>query len=169
LLLAIIYLTCFLVIGSIELNSIAGIYSFTIIIIMSNMNEKSMGLIHGDFDVSFINNILVVKLIGSFNEFGAIELTAAIKTKIKSLHGLTFCMLVNDIDFHGFTPEAYKVVEESNNWLNKQGLIAKAFVVKTCVQEELDSYFVPAKKEQHSKVFCELETAIKWLKAQSSS
>ena len=125
-----------------------------------------MSLIHGDFDVSFIENILVVKLIGSFNEFGAMELTAVIKEKIKSLQGVTFCMLVDDIELNGFTPEAYQVVEESNKWLNGQCLIAKAFLTQSLVKEELDNYFVPSKKEQNAQVFCELETAINWLKSQ---
>lgn len=89
-----------------------------------------MGLIHGDFEVLFIESILVVKLIGSFNEFGAIELTAAIKEKVKNLQGLAFCMLVDDIELNGFTPEAYQVVEENNKWLNKQSLTAKAFLMR---------------------------------------
>jgi hypothetical protein len=128
-----------------------------------------MGLIHGDFNVSFIENILVVKLIGSFNEFGAIELTAVIKEKIKSLQGLAFFMLVDDIELHGFTPEAYQVVEDSNKWLNEQRLIAKAFLTQSLVQEKLGNYFVPSKKEQNVEVFCELETALEWLKSQPNS
>ena len=147
-----------------KLNSSCGLLSFTIFIVIFNSKNRVMSLIHGDFEVSFIENILVVKLIGSFNEFGAIELTAAIKERINSLQGLTFCMLVDDIEFHGFTPEAYQVVEENNKWLNKQSLTAKAFLMRSHVQEELDDYFVPSKKEQNVKVFCELETAIQWLK-----
>lgn len=127
-----------------------------------------MGLIHGDFEVSFIESILVVKLIGSFNEFGAIELTAAIKEKVKNLQGLAFCMLVDDIELNGFTPEAYQVVEENNKWLNKQSLTAKAFLMRSHAQEVLDDHFVPSKKEQNVKVFRELETAIQWLKSQSN-
>lgn len=128
-----------------------------------------MNLIHGDFEVSFIGNILLVKLIGSFNEFGAMELTTVIKQKVKSLQGLAFCMLVDDIELHGFTPEAYQVVEEYNKWLNKQSLAAKAFLTQSLVQEELHDYFVPSKKEQNVKAFCELKTAIQWLKSQSNT
>jgi hypothetical protein len=89
-------------------------------------------------------------------------------TGISPLHNIlvTFCMLVDDIELHGFTPEAYQVVEESNKWLNGQCLIAKAFLTQSLVQEELDNYFVPSKKEQNAQVFCELETAINWLKSQ---
>lgn len=127
-----------------------------------------MNLIHGDYEVTFIDNILIIKLIGSFNEYGAKELTEVIKERVESFQGKAFCMLVDDIKFHGFTPEAYQVVEESNKWLNMKNLIAKAFLIKNAVQQELDNYFVPAKKEQNVKVFYELETAMKWLKKQSN-
>jgi len=94
------------------------------------------------------------------------DLTVAIKEKIKSFQGQTFCMLVDDIEFKGFTPEAYRVIEENNKWLSEQSLIAKAFLMRSIVQEEFDDYFVPSKQKQNVKAFCKFETAIAWLKSQ---
>jgi hypothetical protein len=75
-------------------------------------------------------------------------------------------MLVDDTKLNGFTPEAYEIIEDNNKWLNRQNLIAKAFLMEGSVQAELDSYFIPSKKEQNITVFTELESAITWLKDQ---
>lgn len=126
-----------------------------------------MSLIHGKFDVTFDNDILTVKLKGGFNEYGTRELTNLIQSKIESLNGQKFYMLVDDRELEGFTPEAYQVIEKNNHWLNQQSLIAKAFLMKHLIQESLDDHFIPSKKGQNNKAFTDFNSAIAWLKMQS--
>lgn len=125
-----------------------------------------MNLIHGDFEVTFDNTILTVKLSGSFNEFGTLKLTECIKSNLESLNGQKFHMLVDDRELDGFTPEAYQVIEENNQWLDTQNLIEKAFIMKSLVQESLDDHFVPSKKGQNTKAFADKTSVIAWLKNQ---
>ncbi|NMP30864.1 hypothetical protein HII17_04745 [Thalassotalea sp. M1531] len=125
-----------------------------------------MSLVHGDFEITFDNNTLMVKLSGSFNELGTLKLTDLIKNNIENLNGQKFYMLVDDRELDGFTPEAYQVIEENNHWLGQQNLLAKAFIMRNLVQESLDNYFIPSKKGQNTKAFTDMASAIAWLNTQ---
>lgn len=125
-----------------------------------------MNLIHGNSEVTFIDNILTVKLVGAFNEFDILKVNNSIKAALEDLNSQKFYMLVDDRELEGLTPEAYQVIEENIGWLDKQNLIAKAFIMKSLIQESLDDHFVPSKKKQNTRAFTDEASAIAWLKTQ---
>ena len=121
---------------------------------------------HGEYSVKLKGNILYIKLMGGFNDLGSLQLVSSIKEKIKSLKGQRFCILIDDTKAQGFTPEGYQVIENYNKWLLSQKLIAKAFVTKSFLQEEIDNIYIPSKKHQVNKTFDNLESALTWLQKQ---
>lgn len=121
---------------------------------------------HGSFIVSIDENIIVATLYGSFNEFDAVDLTEQLIAKIDSFHGKPFCMLINNLELEGLTPEACEEIDSYNEWLNGQNMIAKAFVVNSPLQFDLPSLNIPSKQKQNIKQFGNAASAIEWLESQ---
>ncbi len=118
---------------------------------------------HGDVQISIEGNIIIATLTGAFNKEGAIKYTEEVKSIIKPLKGEKYAILVDNFNMEGGTPEAYQVLEEYNQWLNKTNIVAKAIVVKTLVTTELIKSWSPSIKLQNTESFQEKELALKWL------
>jgi len=120
---------------------------------------------HGEVQICFENNIISATLIGSFNEEGAIKYTEGIKNIVKSLEGKKYAILVDNSDMEGGTPEAYQVLEQYNQWLNRTNLVAKAIIVKTLITTELIKTLSPSIKLQTTKSFKNKKLALQWLQS----
>jgi len=118
---------------------------------------------HGEVIMTVHNNIIIVKLIGAFNEFGAKKYTDGIKELIDNLHGESFSILINNLEMEGGTPEAYDELEKYNQWLNTQKLTAKAMVITSIATIDLIDQLSPSRKLQHCKNFDNEAEAIYWL------
>ncbi|WP_286234544.1 hypothetical protein [Thalassotalea sediminis] len=121
---------------------------------------------HGTHQIVRQDNILLVKLIGSFNETGVHAYVDAVKKHIAAIHGKGFAMLINDTEVDGGTPEAYQVLNDYNNWLNSQPVIAKAFVLESLALKHIILARTPALKKQNIEFFADDNSAIAWLKTQ---
>lgn len=119
---------------------------------------------HGEVDILLEGNIIIATLVGGFNEKGAVKYTEGVKAIVKNLEGKQYAILVDNSDMEGGTPEAYHILEEYNQWLNKTNLIAKAIVVKTIITTELIKSLSPSIKRQTTKSFQDKELAFEWLK-----
>ena len=126
-----------------------------------------MSLEHGHHSITVEDNIIVIELAGSFNEYGAKALTDDIRRTIKKFKGAPFCILLNDFALEGITPEGYKKIDEYNAWLNTQNMIAKATVVKIDVLLKMEESRIPAKAQQNIKSFRNMPDAMHWLKIQT--
>jgi len=125
-----------------------------------------MSIAHGDFSVSLNDNIIMITLSGSFNEFGARAMISEIKAKIRVLDGGKFLVLVDSRELEGHTPGSLKELELYNQWLNGQNMIAKALVVTSEMRRAIADIYIPAKHKQNLKEFDDVPPALKWLKAQ---
>ncbi len=76
-----------------------------------------MNVEHGQVSIRQDGNIIIVKLVGGFNEFGAKKYTDGVKGIIGNFNGEPFTILVNNLELSGGTPEAYEEVEQYNQWL----------------------------------------------------
>jgi hypothetical protein len=122
---------------------------------------------HGTFTVTVDTNIIIAKMEGSFNEFGARALIKAIVDKIEKFNGEPFSIIVEDLQLEGITPEGYEELNKYNEWLNGQNMIAKARVANSAVILNIDSVRIPTVKKQKIKEFNNVPDAIEWLKLQS--
>jgi hypothetical protein len=126
-----------------------------------------MSLEHGHHSITIEDNIIIIELTGSFNEYGARSLTDDIRRTIKQFKGKPFCILLNDFALEGITPEGYKEIDEYNVWLNTQNMIAKAIVIKIDILSKMEESRIPAKAQQNIKSFRNMPDAVDWLKIQT--
>ena len=108
-------------------------------------------------------NIIIMRTIGAFNEYGAQNYTNAIKSAVDSLQGNSFSILVNNLAFLGGTPEAYQELENYNAWLNQQNFSAKAMVINCNTTLDVIHMLSPSMASQKTKNFDNEEEAMAWL------
>jgi len=121
---------------------------------------------HGDNQVSIQDKIISITLRGSCNEYDFQDIGPTVKKAVIQCNGKKFCILVNDLEFIGATPEAYQEFEVLNQWLNTQQMLAKAIVIKSASILGTIKIQVPAINDQNMKVFDVEEDAINWLQSQ---
>ncbi|WP_206483301.1 hypothetical protein [Thalassotalea sp. G2M2-11] len=120
--------------------------------------------IHGKYNVELIDNILFVKLSGSFNCAGTEAYVATVKQYIAELAGQPFAMLIDDLDVEGGTPEAYQKLNDYNEWLVSQPIVGKAFIIKSLAIKEIVLERTPSLKQQQIEFFQDVESAEQWLR-----
>ena len=121
---------------------------------------------HGDNKVSIQDNIISITLRGGCNEYDFQDIGPTVKQAVIQCNGKKFCILVNDLEFIGATPEAYQEFQVLNQWLNTQQMLAKAIVIKSVSILNTIKIRVPAINDQNMKVFEVEEDAIIWLQNQ---
>mgnify|MGYP000423825364 CR=1 FL=1 len=130
-----------------------------------------MSLEHGTYLITVKDNIIVIKLSGPFNDFGAIALLSEVKKTIKGFNHNNFSILDNFLELEGATPEAmYEAMYEANEfnkWLINQNLVAKAIVIRSIALKELDKKLIPSQENLNIKFFENEEEAMHWLKTQN--
>lgn len=125
-----------------------------------------LGEQHGEVLFTVEDNIIIAKAIGSFNEEGAYGYTNGFKDRIEQFGSQPFAILVDNLLMEGATPEAFKVLEAYNQWLNDKPLVAKAFVVKSRVTTSIVTAHSPSINQQTVENFSTIEEALYWLKQQ---
>lgn len=118
---------------------------------------------HGETFCEVNGNIIIIRTIGAFNEYGAQKYTSAIKSTVGNFQGSSFSILVNNLAFLGGTPEAYQELENYNAWLNQQKLIGKAIVITSSTTIDVISMLSPSMASQKTKNFDNEEEAMAWL------
>jgi len=117
-------------------------------------------------EVSIQDNIISITLKGSLNESDYKNIAQKVKQFVAQCNEEGFCILVNDLQLIGSTLDAYKELEELNQWLNTQKMIAKAIVIERDTLLDTIQTLVPAIKDQKIKTFDAIEDAMLWLKSQ---
>lgn len=124
-----------------------------------------MNIEHGDVAIEVLGNIIIVRTVGAFNEYGARRYTQGIKTIIEGLQGQSFSILINNLEFQGATPEAYQELEIYNAWLNQQKLIAKAMVITSSITLDVIDKLSPSRAAQKNMSFDNEKDAMTWLQS----
>jgi len=125
-----------------------------------------LGEQHGEVEFAVEGNIIIATAIGSFNEGGALHYTGGLRKLINDFNNAPFAILVNNLRMEGATPEAFQILEQHNQWLNSQKLVAKAFVVKTSITTGIVKAHSPSLNQQVIADFTEQSAALSWLKEQ---
>ena len=126
-----------------------------------------MGIEHGEVSISLKGNIIVVRNVGAFNEYGAQKYTNGVEAIVDDLKDTSFSILVNNLEFQGATPEAYQELEKYNVWLNQQKLIAKAMVITSNTILDVINKLSPSRASQQTRSFDNEEDAMSWLQTLS--
>ena len=126
-----------------------------------------MGIEHGKVSISLKGNIIVVRNVGAFNEYGAQKYTNGVEAIVNDLPDVSFSILINNLDFLGATPEAYQELENYNVWLNQQKLIAKAMVITSNTTLDVINKLSPSRASQQTRSFDNEEDAMHWLQTLS--
>ncbi len=122
--------------------------------------------IHGEREVFMQDRIITARFIGMFNEHGVKRITDEIRDCIYQLSGEPFAILVDDLKLEGGTPEAYVVLEEYNQWLNTQNLVAKAMVLTSKAHKAIIDKLSPSRLEQNIQYFVSEDSALDWLRSE---
>lgn len=120
--------------------------------------------IHGGSEVTTEGPIIIVRLKGLFNDLGVKRFTDAVRAFVATLNGAAFGILINDLELEGGTPEAYAELEQYNQWLNTQRLVAKAMVIDSSMKKDLINKLSPSRAKQNIEYFTSEEDALNWLK-----
>ncbi|MCJ8294206.1 MAG: hypothetical protein MJK15_07345 [Colwellia sp.] len=124
-----------------------------------------MGIEHGKVSISLKGNIIVVRNVGAFNEYGAQKYTNGVEAIVNDLPDVSFSILINNLDFLGATPEAYQELENYNVWLNQQKLIAKAMVITSNTTLDVINKLSPSRASQQTRSFDNEDDAMNWLQS----
>ena len=124
-----------------------------------------MNIEHGEVTIEVMGNIIAVRTVGAFNEYGAQLYTNGVRAIVKNLQGQSFSILINNLEFQGATPEAYKELENYNAWLNQQKLIAKAMVITSNITLDVINKLSPSRASQQTKSFDNEKDAMSWLQS----
>ncbi|NVK44434.1 MAG: STAS/SEC14 domain-containing protein [Oceanospirillaceae bacterium] len=122
--------------------------------------------IHGDREVFLHEDIITARFIGLFNEHGARRITNEIRECVAQMQGKPFAILIDDLQLSGGTPEAYVVLEEYNQWLNTQKLVAKAMVLTSKAHKAIIDKLSPSRLEQNIQYFIDEDSALDWLRSE---
>jgi hypothetical protein len=122
---------------------------------------------HGKCEINLIDErIISAAFIGSFNETAVQNYANEIKRLVNSFQNQPFAMLINNLAIEGGTPEAYQRLDEYNQWLNNQPIVAKAFIIDNNVTKQILLARTPALKQQNIAFFETPTEAKVWLEQQ---
>ncbi len=120
---------------------------------------------HGEVTIEVDGNIIIVRTMGAFNEYGTQQYTNGVRKIVDGLQGESFSILINNLQFQGGTPEAYQELEGYNIWLNKQKLIAKAMVIISSINLDVINKLSPSRASQQTRSFDNEKDAMTWLQS----
>lgn len=122
--------------------------------------------IHGDFAIEVDGNIIKFTAQGAFNDVGARAVIKGMKRAIASFNQNPFAILVNLLEFEGGTPEVFSEAERYNIWLNRQNLIAKAYIHKSEGMISIGQSLINSKNQQNIQYFATETEALHWLESE---
>ena len=118
---------------------------------------------HGYHTVEIRGDVIIVSLIGDFNEPSIMDYIEDVENLIIEMQGKPTYMIVNDFELNGITPEGYQQLEVHNQWLLTQNLLAKAIVSDRTIQDHLDFKWAPTLKKLNSRHFTDMQSAEEWV------
>ena len=119
---------------------------------------------HGESSFHVDGNIITFVMKGAFNEYGFIAAVKRLKNIVASFKGEKFYILMDITEGIGGTPELYDEMNQYNEWLNSQNMIAKAIVILSKMNLDIYSARVTTNKKQNQKSFDNVPDALNWLK-----
>lgn len=123
-----------------------------------------MFYIHGELKMQLDKNIILVTLIGPFNDLGVTTWTENVRTQIETFGDNPFFILMNNTNYAGFTHHGSEISNQFNYWLTNQTMIAKAIVQPSLFARKMNLKHIPALKDQYIEYFDNKNDALSWLK-----
>lgn len=122
---------------------------------------------HGTYSVVIENNLLSITLVGTFNDLATRSVCQKIQTKVESLNGQGFGILLDCTEYEGSTRDAHEISNQHLLWLNKQNCIARAVIYSQTLYVDMVKNEQPALFElQNRREFHDVKSAKSWLLSQ---
>lgn len=125
-----------------------------------------MPLKHGEYKITVDNNIVTICLKGSFNKQAVTCCTTEIKRIVEDNYPNKFCILFDNSEYTGCTPDGFETLEAFNQWLGDKNLVAKAMVINSSMHLDIIDKRTPSRQNQKIKNFNCLAEAQNWLQQQ---
>lgn len=122
-----------------------------------------MKLEHGQSEIVIEGQIIHVRLIGAFNDFGANEYIRKVKQAILSFENSAIVMLIDDRALDGGTPESYQLIDEYNQWCKTQNILGKAIVTTNIPSANIIQSNAKSYLSQDVRFFNNIPDALQWL------
>lgn len=117
---------------------------------------------HGEFDISISDNIVQIKFMGSFNEYGIKAAFCELRKVIEKFNGKKFLLISNYNGVEGATPETFDEIVINNQWMSQRNIIAKAVITNSETIKSIGLKRVPQGNINTEFFKCETQ-ATQWL------
>ena len=119
----------------------------------------------GNFEIKNISdNIFYAKADGTFSEIQYKELIKKSYDLINCLDPHGYVIFIDAKNFKGSTPEAYKMYDQYNEWVNQNTkLLAKAILINEDINIKIKNMYLKSIEKQNIKYFYSEKEAWKWL------
>lgn len=121
---------------------------------------------HGHTSVSVDGAHISVIARGLFNLDGCQQFVTLVGDAVRSLGEQPFTMLIDNLEFEGGTPEAYRELDRFNAWLNTRPLVAKAMLRRSETLMQIMNTLAPSRQKQNIRDFADRDEAEAWLREQ---
>lgn len=128
--------------------------------------EITLHAIHGEYNITVLDDMIKITVHGAFNDVGAKALVSELKDIVLAYEHAPFVIMGNLLDFGGGTPEVFAESEEFNAWLNSRNMIAKALIFTSPALIAIEQTLVKSKSMQNIQYFENENDAKQWLDKQ---
>jgi hypothetical protein len=119
---------------------------------------------HGEYRIENRQRYIYIELRGSFNVEGARTYLSEYRATVESRNGFPFGILIDARDYTGLSPDAARLSDEFNDWLNTvPGFLAKAVISTNRTMVNMSYFMQPATVDQTKMVFENEADAETWL------
>jgi hypothetical protein len=117
---------------------------------------------HGQFAISINDNIVKIKFIGCFNDYGIKGAFSELRKVIENFNGKKFLLISNYCEVDGATPEAFDEIVKNNQWMSQRNIVAKAIIITSETIKSIGLSRVPQGDINTEFFKCEKQ-ATQWL------
>ena len=119
---------------------------------------------HGNYSVVLEGRMLIITLVGMFNDLVTQSVCQQIEAKVESLNGQGFGLLFDCTGYEGSTPDAHSISNQHILWLNRQNCLARAMAYNHKIHLDIVKNAQPAVLElKNRREFDNLQDARDWL------
>lgn len=121
---------------------------------------------HGQTEVTTQDALIRVLARGRFNLDGCRRFIELVGQAVEQQGDRPFVMLIDNLQFEGGTPEAYRELDVFNAWLNTRPLVAKAMLLRSEMLSQIMNRLAPSRRQQNIREFADEDSAMAWLQAE---
>lgn len=124
--------------------------------------------VHGDYNFEFVDNILIIRVVGSWNEEAAIQFSDALKEIVVRLDDKPWGNILNMTEWDLSIPEIWNVLGETAIWLMDHNHKFEAVVATHAIEKHLMNQRFESTPNLKKAFFRDEVEALKWCREQQN-